>query len=92
MGELGEHSAAGHQRVGEVAAEVGVDALIGVGPECAWTVERAKAGGVAQVAHVESAQEAVNALKLMAKPGDVVLVKGSRSARMERIVEGLQPV
>ena len=35
--------------------------------------------------------EAVKALREIARAGDLVLVKGSRSAKMERIVEGLDP-
>ena len=39
---------------------------------------------------VPIAEEATKALRELARAGDLVLIKGSRSSRMERIVEGLQ--
>ena len=90
MGELGVQSQVGHQRVGEVAARAGIDLVIGVGAECAFITESAQSGGVKDVRHFLTIEEAVSARKATAQAGDVVLVKGSRSARMERIVEGLQ--
>jgi UDP-N-acetylmuramoyl-tripeptide--D-alanyl-D-alanine ligase len=90
MGELGRESEGGHRRVGEVAASEGIDLVIGVGAEANWITEAAWRGGVEKVLHVGDVTEATKAVREMAKAGDVVLVKGSRSARMERIVEGLQ--
>ena len=90
MGELGAESEPGHRRVGRVAAELGIDCVIDVGAAPSFIAEEAAHGGVAQVLRPANAQDAVQALREVAKPGDVVLVKGSRSAKMERIVEGLQ--
>jgi UDP-N-acetylmuramoyl-tripeptide--D-alanyl-D-alanine ligase len=90
MGELGRESQHGHQSVGEVAARMGVDYLIGVGEEARWITEAAWNNGIEKVLHVDSVEEGVRALREFSRPGDLVLVKGSRSARMERIVEGLQ--
>ena len=90
MGELGAESTRGHQSVGEVAAKIGVDCVIGVGEEAALTADAAWRGGVEKVLKVASNEEAVKSLRDFTRPGDVVLVKGSRSAHMERIVEGLQ--
>lgn len=90
MGELGSESERGHRQVGEVAAREGVDLLVGVGEEAAWITEEAARGGIGVVLHVASTEDATKALRGYLKAGDLVLVKGSRSARMERIVEGLQ--
>ena len=60
-----------------------------MGAAPSYIAEEAERGGVAQVLRPANAQDAVQALREIAKPGDVVLVKGSRSAKMERIVEGL---
>lgn len=90
MGELGKESERGHRQVGEVAAKLGIDCVIGVGEEPAVLAEAAWRGGVEKVLKLGSVEEAVEALRNLAKPGDVVLVKGSRSARMERIVEGFE--
>ena len=89
MGELGIESENGHRRVGKIAAELGIDCIIDVGAAPSYIAEEAERGGVAQVLRPANAQDAVQALREIAKPGDVVLVKGSRSAKMERIVEGL---
>jgi UDP-N-acetylmuramoyl-tripeptide--D-alanyl-D-alanine ligase len=90
MGELGKESEHGHRSVGEVAAKKGIDYLIGVGDEARWITDAAWKTGMEKVLHVDSVEDGVKALREFSKPGDLVLVKGSRSARMERIVEGLQ--
>ncbi len=89
MGELGAESERGHRLVGEVAAEAHLDGVIGVGAEAQWITDAAWRGGVEKVVRVDSTEEATKVLRELARAGDVVLIKGSRSARMERIVEGL---
>jgi UDP-N-acetylmuramoyl-tripeptide--D-alanyl-D-alanine ligase len=89
MGELGAEAERGHRLVGEAAAKAHLDCVIGVGAEAQWITEAAWRGGVEKIVHVETTEEATKVLRDYAKAGDVVLVKGSRSARMERIVEGL---
>lgn len=90
MGELGTESENGHRSVGEVAAEVGIDALLTVGDEAQIIARAATVGGLREVLKFSTTEEAVDALRQIARAGDIVLVKGSRSARMERIVEGMQ--
>ncbi len=89
MGELGAESERGHRMVGEAAARTKVDCVIGVGEETAALVRSAVKGGVASTYCVATTAEATELLRSLAKSGDAVLVKGSRSARMETIVEGL---
>ncbi len=86
MGELGEHAAAGYQRVGRNAARI-VDALIAVGPETVPLSETARAAGLKEVHATGDAAEAAGVLRRLAQEGDIVLVKGSRAARMERVIE-----
>jgi UDP-N-acetylmuramoyl-tripeptide--D-alanyl-D-alanine ligase len=86
MGELGEHSTAGYQRVGRNAARI-LDALIAVGPETVPLSETARASGLKEVHATEDTAEAAGVLRQLAQKGDVVLVKGSRAARMERVIE-----
>jgi UDP-N-acetylmuramoyl-tripeptide--D-alanyl-D-alanine ligase len=89
MGELGVESERGHRQVGEVAAREHIDCVIGVGAEAEWIADAAWNGGVEKVVKTGDTGEATKALRELAKPGDVVLVKGSRAAKMEQIVEGL---
>ncbi len=89
MGELGAEAERGHRLVGEVAAQAHLDCVIGVGAEAQWITEAAWRGGVEKVVRVETTEEATKALRDLARAGDLVLIKGSRSSRMERIVEGL---
>ena len=87
MGELGEESERGHREVGETAAALGVDELIAVGPAGAGIARAAQKAGLEKSIAVDSPEQAVELLGENASPGDLILVKGSRSARMERVLE-----
>jgi UDP-N-acetylmuramoyl-tripeptide--D-alanyl-D-alanine ligase len=86
MGELGDHASAGYARVGRAAADA-VDVLIVVGSECAPVTESARGGRVIAIHEVSSTTDAGALLRRIARPGDIVLVKGSRSARMEGVIQ-----
>jgi len=86
MGELGSHADEGYRRTG-IAAAASAGALIAVGPETAPLAEAAEAAGLAHVVRAGDVAAAAAALREIAGAGDVVLVKGSRSARMERVLE-----
>ena len=86
MGELGSHAEAGHRAVGEAAA-AGIDALFTVGSEADWISDEARRNGFAGTTHFPDTATAAAALRSVLSKGDVVLVKGSRSARMERVIE-----
>jgi UDP-N-acetylmuramoyl-tripeptide--D-alanyl-D-alanine ligase len=82
LGEMAELGPAGpglHAEVGREAAALGVDAIVAVGP-----LSRAYGG-----AWYADAAAAVGALPGVLRPGDAVLVKGSRSAGLEAVVEAL---
>jgi UDP-N-acetylmuramoyl-tripeptide--D-alanyl-D-alanine ligase len=93
MRELGEESARGHREVGETAAELGVDYLIAIGDVAAAIVRAAEHAGLKNSRAVSSTTEAAEVLADIAEPGDLVLIKGSRAARTERVMErfGNQP-
>jgi UDP-N-acetylmuramoyl-tripeptide--D-alanyl-D-alanine ligase len=92
MGELGEYGAEAHRDAGALAAQLGIDRLFAVGQHSGEVVAAARAAGMdagslfAGRDWEETAQRVLAALS----PGDRVLVKGSRSMRMERIVEHLR--
>jgi UDP-N-acetylmuramoyl-tripeptide--D-alanyl-D-alanine ligase len=87
MSELGEESERGHREVGEAAAALGIDELITVGPTGATMAEAAQKAGLKKCLSVSSPDDAARILGERASPGDLILVKGSRSARMERVLE-----
>lgn len=87
MGELGAYAEEGHRRVGAAAAVNGIDWLITVGGEACWISEEAVQRGALRVDHVDSVQAAARMLRAEAEATDLVLLKGSRSAGMERVLE-----
>ncbi|MCX7868751.1 MAG: UDP-N-acetylmuramoyl-tripeptide--D-alanyl-D-alanine ligase [Terrimicrobiaceae bacterium] len=86
MGELGDYAAEGCRRVGRAAARC-ADELLAVGAEAAPMAEAAAQAGMAGVRLVETPDQAADLLRSEAKAGDVILVKGSRSARMELFIQ-----
>ena len=90
MGELGKESERGHRSVGEVAGREKIGCVITVGEPARWIAEAAEKSGVASVIRAADSDEAARILGDMAKPGDTVLVKASRSARLERIVQAME--
>jgi UDP-N-acetylmuramoyl-tripeptide--D-alanyl-D-alanine ligase len=91
MGELGAHAEAGHRQIGARAGELRVDALYALGAHAALVCEAARRAGLdAGRAHVAASHDEIaRALLAELRAGDVVLVKGSRSMRMERVIEAL---
>lgn len=89
MGELGVHAAEGYRRTGTAAARL-ADILLTVGPDSSAMSAAARDAGLGRVHEVEDTAAAARMLLQLARPGDLVLVKGSRSARMETIFEHLQ--
>lgn len=85
MGELGHYSAEGYARVGRCAART-VDELIAVGPATVPMAEAARAAGLAAVHQLNDPAAAAVLIRSIARPGDALLLKGSRSARMEEIL------
>jgi UDP-N-acetylmuramoyl-tripeptide--D-alanyl-D-alanine ligase len=90
MGELGPHSEAAHAEVGRRAAELGIGQLFTVGKMSVTTARAARDAGLARVIEFADVESAAQVMKKFLKPGDVVLLKASRSARLERITETLK--
>jgi UDP-N-acetylmuramoyl-tripeptide--D-alanyl-D-alanine ligase len=84
MAELGDGAAAYHREIGAAVAEAGVDELIAVGP----LAREYEATGV-HTSWVESAGAAADELARILRPGDVVLVKGSRAVGLEAVAAKL---
>jgi UDP-N-acetylmuramoyl-tripeptide--D-alanyl-D-alanine ligase len=93
MLELGDHTTALHETVGRAAAKGGVDVLLAVGgAPAAALAEAAIAGGMPPscVRHFATSDAAADAAVALAEKGDVVLVKGSRGVKTDRVVERLK--
>ena len=85
MGEVGDDGPKYHQEVGAYARERGIAALLAFGDETEPAVAAFGAG-----AERFGAIETLNAAALThSRPGTTLLVKGSRSMRMERVVAAL---
>jgi UDP-N-acetylmuramoyl-tripeptide--D-alanyl-D-alanine ligase len=87
MGELGAESERGHREVGEAAAQMRIDELIAVGSTGDIIARAAKKAGLKKSVAVDSHEKAADLLGKNAAPGDLVLIKGSRAARMECVLE-----
>jgi UDP-N-acetylmuramoyl-tripeptide--D-alanyl-D-alanine ligase len=81
MAELGPGAPEYHREIGARAREEGVDLLVGVG-------EPAREYGPDEL--VAAPEDAAELLAAQLEPGDTVLVKGSRSARLEVVAEALE--
>lgn len=88
MGELGDNGEQLHAAIGQQAAAAGIDALFTLGQ---LSANASAAFGQSAVACTDL-ESLLTALQPTLQPGDTVLVKGSRSARMERVVDALTAV
>lgn len=86
MGELGETAPALHAEVGAYARERGIDLLLAVGR---FQEDTLHGHGAGNAAGFDSAEALLAALPGLVAGPATVLVKGSRSARMERVVQQL---
>ncbi|MGE0473158.1 MAG: UDP-N-acetylmuramoyl-tripeptide--D-alanyl-D-alanine ligase [Nitrospirales bacterium] len=88
MLELGPQESQFHEDIGRYAARKGVSHLIACGRFGAVMKAGAeKASRIIRVVQTKDAAEAGWVLQSIVKPKDVVLVKASRGARMERVLE-----
>lgn len=92
MLELGPLHDAAHREVGAGAARVAAE-LVVVGPGAAGIADGAAAAGLeaSRIHRVADREAAIAVLRRVVRPGDAVLVKASRGAALESIVEALRP-
>jgi UDP-N-acetylmuramoyl-tripeptide--D-alanyl-D-alanine ligase len=92
MKELGEAARDLHERCGRTAAESGIDLLIAVGGSA---VDGLAAGAISggmpgsRIWRFEDSRAAAARVSALIQGGDVVLVKGSRSTRMDILADAL---
>jgi UDP-N-acetylmuramoyl-tripeptide--D-alanyl-D-alanine ligase len=92
MAELGTIAPREHERVGELAARLRVDRLITVGADAEPIAVASVREGVepGNVATYDDAEGALADVRAHAEPGDLVLLKASRVAGLERLAEALR--
>jgi UDP-N-acetylmuramoyl-tripeptide--D-alanyl-D-alanine ligase len=89
MAELGPHTAEAHHEIGRRTAELGVDRLVAVGRYAHETAQAAEAGGL-EAEEFPDVASAASAIRRFVQPGDLVLLKASRSTGLEKVGEALR--
>jgi UDP-N-acetylmuramyl pentapeptide synthase len=88
MGELGSYASEGHVMVGRAARNSGIDFLVTVGDDDSLLIHQSF-GDSAKSRHFPTHADAAEFLRATANRNDLILVKGSRSAAMEKVIAGL---
>jgi UDP-N-acetylmuramoyl-tripeptide--D-alanyl-D-alanine ligase len=90
MAELGVRTEPGHREVGQRVAQV-ADFAVFVGTAMKFAAEAAQEAGMSDEKHTElnDSRQVEEALQKVLQPGDILLIKGSQSQRMEHAVKAL---
>lgn len=93
MLELGKYSIDEHKKIGKNVAGF-VDMFVAVGERMKIAVDEALSNGMREevVLHFDTSSDAGAYIQNLIKEGDIILVKGSQSIRMEKIVEEIMAV
>ena len=87
MLELGHLAKTAHQAVGEQLVVRKIDVVITVGELARYIAQTTQKGGIPQVIACDNHAQAKQALAAILRPGDTILVKGSRGMQMEQVLE-----
>lgn len=90
MLELGAYEEEEHLRVGETVARVGVSLFVACGNRMRIAAEEARELGADFVVEESDPMDAIAHVIHFVQPADVIVVKGSRSMKMERVVDALR--
>jgi UDP-N-acetylmuramoyl-tripeptide--D-alanyl-D-alanine ligase len=90
MAELGETADAAHREVGTIAGDLRIDHVIAIGHHSIWMSDCARAAGAGNASAFFDFNMAVTAIQRLVQPDDVILVKASRSSKLERVVDALR--
>ncbi len=93
MLEIGEYSIEAHERVGRMAAQF-LDILVTVGTAGKIIAEAARNHGMAKrnIKIFDSTDEAIDTVQNSIKKGDLILVKGSHSMKLENVVQSIKQI
>ncbi len=87
MLELGKKAKIMHEAIGRMLARSPIDVLITHGKLSMFMNREARRKGMDGLYHAPSHSDAAGFLRKIARPSDVVLVKGSRGMQMEKVIE-----
>ncbi|MCL2259915.1 MAG: UDP-N-acetylmuramoyl-tripeptide--D-alanyl-D-alanine ligase [Fibromonadales bacterium] len=92
MKELGSHSKEYHREIGSMLPGLSIDYLVAIGNEAMEYCNGAEAAGLkpGRIKYFEDKKAAVDALKFLIKENDMVLVKASRSMKLEEVCNDLR--
>ncbi|NLI60685.1 MAG: UDP-N-acetylmuramoyl-tripeptide--D-alanyl-D-alanine ligase [Clostridiales bacterium] len=92
MLELGNYSHKGHTEVGQVVADKKIDLLLTVGRDSRFIGMGARNSGMSDknIIHLDCNKDLMKYLGTILNLGDTILVKGSRSMKLEEVVEYLR--
>jgi len=92
MLELGQNEIGFHTQAGEIAAQLGLDLLVTIGPLSLNMAKGAIAAGMKHscIFSYQNSEKAAKEIKSFLKEGDLILVKGSRGIKTEKIVNELK--
>jgi UDP-N-acetylmuramoyl-tripeptide--D-alanyl-D-alanine ligase len=90
MMEMGRQSKALHRKLGAEMANMGIDALFTYGDHSKEALKSYSKEGGGNHQHCQHPNEVAQLIQLFTRPYDIILVKGSRSMRLELVLEALQ--
>jgi len=90
MMELGKYATSEHRKIGAMVSKI-ANVLVTVGPRSHFTAEEAQNSGMPKdsIYSFDDSIKAGKFLETLVKTGDIVLIKGSQSIRMERVTRAL---
>jgi UDP-N-acetylmuramoyl-tripeptide--D-alanyl-D-alanine ligase len=91
MKELGTHSKEYHREIGSLLPELSVDYLVAIGSDAVEYCKGAEKAGLksSKIKYFEDKEKAMDALKFLLRENDMVLLKASRSMKLEEISKKL---
>jgi UDP-N-acetylmuramoyl-tripeptide--D-alanyl-D-alanine ligase len=90
MAELGVHTEPMHREIGAAAGRTPLAGLFVIGSGAESTAAAAREAGLKAVTICDLVENIVDRVLAVTAPGDIILVKASRSARLERVVDALR--
>lgn len=89
MLELGEKEESYHREVASDLIRLGIGSIWLYGPRMKWLKEELESKGILTVRHFGSHSDLIEGLKHSIRPGDRILIKGSRGMKMETVLKAL---